>query len=634
VNKQSPQHVLKPALDQMNAFLSFIRPRVWLALLTTLGVLTMGPNAKVPESIAATKKAPEFQDLPGVTIAQSQAPAAVQSPVNARPAPADKQAEAAPQQAPPTGTPTEPAAVVDDATMDKTLYSFQASDLELKAALASFARANNLNIVPDKDVTGSVTLDVRDLTLKHMMRALLEANDCTWEQQGGLIRVHSTETRTFNINYLRLSRKGMGQNSAMLGSGGGSGGMGGGMGGGGGGMGSMGGGGMSGGGGGAGGMGGGGNVFSSSSSAVNVTADNQIDFWKELTDELGFLLTPAGKTSLAINKTAGIIQLNDRPSALKRVEEYLKGVDRSIHRQVEIEAKLYDVTLNDQFQFGIDWVHLAEAYGGTMGFGGATLPIAAGGAQLGDSAVGGINRFPIVGTIASTKPGVNASTLVFENFNTAAAVNALQQQGNVEVISTPRIRTMNNQTALIKVGEEVPFFSTSTSFQAGTSAGTTIPLQETIVTSYTIGTILSITPQISENDWVSLDISPVLTKLNSIISSAGNGSGSGGGGGGGGNSGSSATAPDLDTKQASTLVRVRDGTTVVMGGLIQTQEAKNKTKIPLLGDIPLMGKLFTGTFRFKQRKELVMFVTPHIIREGFERPIPVVPSGPERKDFN
>jgi MSHA biogenesis protein MshL len=322
---------------------------------------------------------------------------------------------------------------------------------------------------------------------------------------------------------------------------------------------------------------------------------------------------------LSLNKTAGIIQVTDRPSALRRVENYLTGVRDNIHRQVDIEARLYDVTLNDQFQFGIDWVHVAKAYGGTLGFGGATLPVANGGAQLLDSSIGGINHIGAVGTGAT--PGGNLSSLVFENFNTSAAVNALQQQGTVEVISTPRLRTMNNQTALIKVGEEVPFFNTSTTIVPGTTAGTSSVLQQTMVNSITIGTILSITPQVSADDWISLDISPVLTSLKSIISAASTG-GTGGSTGGSGNSG--ATAPDLDTKQASTIVRVRDGSTVVLGGLIQTQKAKNDTKIPVLGDIPLIGKLFTGTFRFNQKKELVIFVTPHIIREGAERPLPTV----------
>ena len=576
-------------------------------LLAFVCLLAFGP---VPQPArAADSKKPTFSEIPGVTDQSppGTVPAAPppSAPATTTPAPVVVQAP------PPTPMP----APVEEETKDKTLYSFQAADLDLKGALAAFARANNLNIVPDNDVSGTVTLDVRDLPLKQIMRALLEANDCTWNSDGGLIRVHTSETRTFTVDYLRLSRKGIGYTSAVLASGGGGAGGGGG-----GGM-SGGGGGGGGGGAGGGGAGTGGSTVSSGGSSVNLTAENPVDFWKELKTEMEFLLTDMGKHSLAINMTAGILQVTDRPSALKRVQDYLTGVDHSIHRQVDLEAKIYDVTLNDQFQFGIDWTHVVEAYGGALAFGGATLPVANGGAQLGDSTIGGLNRFPFIGTSLSTLPGNNLSSLVFTNFNTAAAVNALSQQGNVEVISKPRIRTLNNQTAMIKVGEEVPFFNTSTTLLPGTTAGTSTALAETMVSSVTIGTILSITPQISDNDWISLDVSPVLTSLKAVTTFSSNGGTAGGGASGG----SGATAPDLDTKQASTLVRVHDGMTVVIGGLIQTQEAKNDTKVPILGDIPLLGKLFTGTFRFKQKKELVIFVTPHIVREGMERPIPYVP---------
>ena len=135
------------------------------------------------------------------------------------------------------------------------------------------------------------------------------------------------------------------------------------------------------------------------------------------------------------------------------------------------------------------------------------------------------------------------------------------------------------------------------------------------IATVTIGTILSITPQISADNWISLDISPVLTSLIDTLTSPSK----------------SANAPVLDTKQASTLVRVRDGDTVVMGGLIQTQHSKSENKIPLLGDIPWLGKLFTGTFNSKQKKELVMFVSPHIIREGQEPPLPLTPAEEEWK---
>src|SRR6185436_1060377 len=162
-----------------------------------------------------------------------------------------------------------PADALAEGSKGKTLYSFSADAMELKAALAAFARANNLNIVPDNDVAGNVTLDVRDLPLQQMMRALLEAADCTWREESGLIRVRNTETKTFTVDYLRMSRKGMGNNSAMLSSGSSQGGQGG-QGGGGGGMsGGGGGGGMGGGGMGGGGMGGG--QGGGGGSMINVT---------------------------------------------------------------------------------------------------------------------------------------------------------------------------------------------------------------------------------------------------------------------------------------------------------------------------------------------------------------------------
>jgi MSHA biogenesis protein MshL len=576
-----------------------------LAVVAGLGLLTAGTGWQLAKAAAFPKPEPVYSDIPGLT---SPIAPPVTNPTPVVPSPVVIQSIPAASQP------------VEDETKNKTLYGFQATDLDLRAALATFAKANNLNIIPDNDIAGTVTMDVRDLPLSAMMRALLEASDCTWNEKNGLIRVHATETRIFNIDYLRLARKGIGQNNATLGSGSGSGG---GAGGGGGSSGGSSGGG--GGGGGAGGGGGGGNIISSGSSSINVTANNPVDFWTELAEELKFMLTPSGQTSMSINKTAGIIQVTDRPSALRRVEAYLTGVRDNVHRQVDIEAKLYNVTLNDQFQFGIDWVHVAEAYGGSLGFGGATLPVATGGAQLLDSTIGGINHIGLVGTSASTTPGGNPASLVFQNLNTSAAVNALAQQGTVEVISTPHIRALNNQTALMKVGEEVPFFNTSTTIIPGTTAGTSTVLQQTIVNSITIGTILSITPQISPDDWISLDISPVLTSLKAIITASGGGVGSTNSSAAAPASTTGTTAPDLDTKQASTLVRVRDGNTVVLGGLIQTQKAKNDTKVPILGDIPLLGKLFTGTFRFNQKVELVIFVTPRIVREGAERPLPALP---------
>jgi MSHA type pilus biogenesis protein MshL len=275
--------------------------------------------------------------------------------------------------------------------------------------------------------------------------------------------------------------------------------------------------------------------------------------------------------------TAGLIQVTDRPSALERVARFLEELSNTVLRQVDIEAKLYDVTLGDQFQFGIDWDRVATAFGGGFQFiGTPTVVTPAGGVMLRDSAF----------------------TLLFSNRNTRVIVTALEEQGKVQVISQPRLRTLNNQTALIKVGTDTPFFSQNTFFVAGTSVGTTTPITEEDYQIVTVGTILSVTPQISTNGWITLDVSPVITSLVATETSPNE----------------TTTAPVLDIKQASSLVRMRDGETIVMGGLIQNSAAKSVRKIPLIGDIPILGKLFTGTFTANQKKELVIFLTPTIVQ--------------------
>lgn len=523
-----------------------------LTLLTVLGALPFGGPAAGAPAVRPLPMTAETDTWAAVT---AQVAPLLQRPPIVPPAPL-----------PDTGD------TLAQHTHGQMIEEFHAANLDLRDALAMFASQNNLNIVPDNNISGTVTLDVHHLPLDQMMSALLEAGDCAWEEDNGLIRVRNTETRTFTVDYLRLKRSGLGNSSATLNPATASGGS------------------SSGGGGGGGSSGGGG-------STVNLIADNATDFWTELRAELSFMLTDAGIKSLAINKTAGLIQVTDRPSALKRVENYLNATEESINRQVDIEIKIYDVTLNDAFQFGIDWNHVAEAYQGSLGFGTATLPTAIGsGSSLGSSALGGLNTSPATGS------GSAANTLVFNNMNTAVAITALKTQGSVQVIAAPRIRTLNNQTALVKVGQELPFFSSS-SINSPSQSGNLITSSDTI-TTVTVGTILSITPQISEDGWISMDISPVLTSLEQIDTSPDG----------------TATAPVLTDKQASTLARVRNGTTVVLGGLIQTEKDQSANKVPLLGDIPLLGKLFTGTYNAKTKNELVIFVTPHIV-EADERSV-------------
>jgi MSHA biogenesis protein MshL len=447
------------------------------------------------------------------------------------------------------------------------LYSFTARELDIKDALALFARTHDLNIVPDPDVSGAVTVDFRNLSLEKSMEAILDAFGYYAEADRGLVRVRSQKTEMFTVDYIRLVRGGNGSSSANISSGSACG------------AGVAGAGSSSSGGGGGGGSG-------SEVANISINQSDSVKFWDELTEQLKPMLTASGM--VAINRMAGQIMVTDRKQSLDRVGEYIRNVRKTLHRQVDLEARIYEVLLDDQFQLGIDWQNVTARI--------EDYYLSSGGLPVGIPSSSTIIKNPIGGGT----PGKPALSLALTHQDAKVVLDALQTQGKVETVSQPRLRTLNNQSALIKVGQDKPFFRQSSTIITGTTPTTT---SSTEIQTVTIGTVLSITPQIAEDGWITLDISPVITRLiatEEAPSSAG--------------SGTTATAPVVDVKQASTVVRVKDNNTIILAGLIQNEKTKTLRKMPLLADIPLLGHVFTGKYTSERKSELVIFVTPTIVQ--------------------
>jgi len=413
------------------------------------------------------------------------------------------------------------------------LFTFRAQDMTLNEALVLFARANDLNIVAGPDLKGIVTVDFKGLSLNRAMAALLEVHGYHWEDKEGLIRVNRLETRTFTIDYIRLIRGGSGRNKANVTSGSGGG-----------------------------------------QEAGEVTLDQQdsIKFWEELEGQLKALLSQEGR--LVINRMSGTIQVTDTRARVEDIAKFVASVRRTLYRQVEIEARIYEVTLRDDYSLGIDWNQINFDTGINGAEGVLTL------ANLIANPIGGI-----VGRAATT-------TLTFTDGDFEGVIQALSEQGDVRVVSQPRILTMNNQPALIKVGTDESFF-TSTVTQGTAGTGNIVTEQVRTVTS---GLVLSVTPQISEDGWIMMDVSPIITRLTDTVTSQ-NGS----------------TAPVIDVKQSGGLVRVRDREMVIIGGLIQDVTSETERKVPLLGDIPGLGRLFKGTYSATAKTELVIFLSPRLV---------------------
>ncbi len=412
------------------------------------------------------------------------------------------------------------------------LFSFRAQDMPLVDALTLFAHTNELNIVAGPDITGNITVNFYALPLREAMSALLDAHGYFWQQDGKLIRVRKFETRIFDLDYIRLVRGGTGENKANISSSGGGG-------------------------------------AGQGTGEITVNQADEIKFWEELETQVKSLMSLEGR--LVFNRLSGTIQVTDRHQRVEEISSFLAKVRGSLHRQVEIQARIYEVNLNDNYSLGINW--------NKLNFDGVA----------GNFVLSNIITAPFGGFVA--KAATVQSTYAKNSVD--AVIEALQEQGELKVISQPRLLTLNNQPALIKVATDEAFF-TQTVAQGTGGSGNIVTEQ---AQSVTVGLVLSVTPQISEDGWIMMDVTPIISRLREIRTSPQ----------------ATATAPVLDVKQSSGLVRLKDGEMVVIGGLIQDEVSETERKVPLFGDIPWLGRLFKGTYKVTTKSELVIFLQPRIV---------------------
>ena len=307
-------------------------------------------------------------------------------------------------------------------------------------------------------------------------------------------------------------------------------------------------------------------------------------------DEANYIVNMESGVKLQINPLAGTVFVRDRKANVEKIAEYLDALKVRVEKQVDLNVQVFNVEFTDDRVLAIDWQQVYLRVNQVVMTASAVLNPAAGLATA----------FPgLAGPMAFTVSGSG----------TKAVLQAIEEQGKVKILSQPRIRTINQQAAQIKVVRQDPFFISQSNVLQSTSGNAQGNNVE--VNTVTTGTFVSITPQISENKIITLDILPVFSTLvktvsfvqtvtdtNNVAVTTTN-----------------ATAPVLDVKQASTIVRVKNTDTVVMGGFVGETATEVRKKIPVLGDIPGLGTLFTGMADAKLRSELVLFVTPTIVED-------------------
>jgi MSHA biogenesis protein MshL len=316
-----------------------------------------------------------------------------------------------------------------------------------------------------------------------------------------------------------------------------------------------------------------------SNSGINIYTENESNFWSELKDTLTAFVGTTGGRSVIISPQAGLVTVRGLPAEITAVKKFISDTETHLHRQVIIEAKIMEVTLNDEYQQGVHWNEVLGSLGST---------------DFTFSTAGNIAGNVISGNIGGT------TSMSFSGPDFSGVIDLLQTQGNVQVLSSPRITATNNQKAVIKVGEDEYFVTdVSSTTTTGTSTTTT---PEVELTPFFSGIALDVTPQIDKDGNVILHVHPsvTLTDEQSKVIKLGE---------------QELILPLAQSRvrESDTIIRAKSGEIVVIGGLIETYQVDEESKTPLLGDIPFLGGLFKSVSEVTQKRELVILLKPVVI---------------------
>jgi MSHA biogenesis protein MshL len=345
---------------------------------------------------------------------------------------------------------------------------------------------------------------------------------------------------------------------------------------------------------------------------------SQSDLWNELTNALRSLIGTGPGRNVVVSPQSGVVVIRAMPDELRSAEKYLKAMRLSVERQVMIEAKVVDVTLSNAYQAGINWAAFPNSRRVTAGvFGSNTRLGTTGNLSTGQALTvdpsgrtlsTGILGTGLAGTAVSAAGAVGAGVfgLAVQTNNFAALLQFLESQGNVQVLSSPRVAALNNQKAVLKVGTDQFFVTNVTGTPVQTSGGVTTAIQLTpTLNSFFSGVSLDITPQIDEDGNILLHIHPLVSNVvqQDLTFNFGGG-------------GADTTLPlaRSSVNETDTIVRVQDGNIVALGGLMKVDVANDRSGIPLLQDLPGVGGLFGNTTRTRTKRELVILLKPTVIK--------------------
>lgn len=459
-----------------------------------------------------------------------------------------------------------------------------AHDVDAVEFFGSLFKGSRYSVAVHPGVAGSISVELKDVTLQEALATVGDMYGFDVQRKGNVFHVYPAglRTETIPVNYLMMARRGLSRTSVSTGgvtandnnnngnnnfdsSGNNNNGNNN--------LGSS----------------NGDNGNGNNSNGTRIETDSNNDYWTDLRDALQTLIGTGEGRAVITSPQAGLVTVRAYPKELKAVREFLDQSGEHLKRQVVLEARILEVSLNEGYEQGVDWNGLSASWDGNKGI--------RGGGSLGNSQVGASN--PIFNAIG----GGAGFTISDGNF--VVAVDLLKTQGDVNTLSSPRVTATNNQKAVIKVGTDEYFVTnaSTTTTTSGNSAPIVTPNVE--LTPFFSGIALDVTPQIDEAGRVLLHIHPSVIDTEEQNKTINVG-----------------TADPLvlplaksAIRESDTVVQANNGDIIVIGGLMKTDKQEIVSKVPLLGDIPWVGEAFTNRRESTKKVELVILLKPTVVEK-------------------
>lgn len=466
-------------------------------------------------------------------------------------------------------------------------FSVVVRDVPVERLLFALARDSGADIVLRPGLTGRVTLNVHRRPLEEIVHRIAEQADLSVERQGSrwVVAPDLPVLRHYPIDYVNMERhtRAAVSISTSIGSAG---------------------------------TGAGesnSSLPNASSSQIENLADSQV--WKTLENSLRQLLgdvevlrdgesepapaSPSGTTVLILNAEAGLVSVKATRKQHREIEQLLAALRAGLGRQVLIEATMVEVQLDREHQSGVDWNRIVAAVGD--------------GLSLSQSLVGNAFGAGPVTSISYRAGGESGSRF-------AATLRLLESYGRTRILSSPRVTALNNQMALLKVVDEKVYFEIRASRTQSTNSEPSRVDYSSNVKSVPIGVMLSVIPQIGADGIVSLNIRPTISRITSYKTDPA-----------GVLLGSPVDnlVPEVQVREIESTLRLTSGETAILGGLMQESASVQKHGVPVLMDLPLVGRLFSYRQQVNSKTELVIFLRPTVLQHDVAQgPVPADVAGP------